>query len=256
MESATVRFDERPSGIIQLTLSRSNKRNALNHALLTSLQDQLQRVLARADVRVLILSAEPPVFCAGMDLIEASDAMVGPQLAGLIEKILIQLYDAPWVTIASIQGAAMAGGAGLVSACDFVLAAEGTKIGYPEVQRGVVASMVMALLRRQIPERQAKELLLLGDPIDAQQALAMGLVNRVVPGDRLVSETQALAVQLLRSSPQALAETKRLFRELWPSDFSQDVHRCHDHHLHVRTLPDFHEGLEAFAQKRSPRWNP
>ena len=117
--------------------------------------------------------------------------------ARLVARLLRAVYQVPQVTIAAVHGAAIAGGAGLMSACDMVVAARDTRIGYPEVKRGLVAALVMTLLRRQVPERDARELLLLGDLISAERAREMGLVNRVVAKGELAHETLVLARKVL-----------------------------------------------------------
>ena len=242
-------------GIVRLTLDRPAKRNALNEAMLDGLQNALEQWKQTGDVRVLILQGNDPAFCSGMDLNEASDPVKGPILATKIGQVLDALTAAPFVTIASVHGAVMAGGAGLATACDFILAADDAKIGYPEVLRGLTASMVMTLLRRQLPERWIRELLLLGDPVDAVRAREMGLVNWVVPTSERETETRKVADRLLRCAPGAVAETKKLLGELWHHTIPQDLARAIHHHLLVREAGEFAEGLAAFAEKRKPTWD-
>src|SRR5205807_10565833 len=117
--------------------------------------------------------------------------------------------------IAAVHGAAVAGGAGIMSACDFIVAAEKTKIGYPEVRRGLVAGLVMTFLRRQVGERSTRELVLGGELIDAERAREIGLVNRVVARDELMNEAHKFADSILQGAPNAIAQTKRLIEELW-----------------------------------------
>src|SRR5439155_501521 len=136
-----------------------------------------------------------------------------PATAEMVAKALLALSQTPLVTIAAVHGAAVAGGAGLMSACDFVVAAEGTKIGYPEVRRGLVAGLVMTFLRRQIGERNMSELLLGSELISAERAKEIGLVNRVVSQENLMSEAQRFADSVLQGAPGALTQTKRLIEE-------------------------------------------
>ena len=241
-------------GIVRLTLDRPAKRNALNDAMLDGLVEAFEQMQQAGDVRVAILQGNGPAFCSGMDLSEASDPVRGPKLAMKISHVLEAITGAPFVTIASVHGAVMAGGAGLATACDFILAADDAKIGYPEVQRGLTASMVMTLLRRQIPERWIRELLLLGDPVDPVRAQIMGLVNWVVPVADREEESFYAAQRFLRCAPGAVAETKKLLGELWHHTIPQDLSKAIHHHLQVREAGEFAEGLASFAEKRKAKW--
>ena len=141
-----------------------------------------------------------------------------------------------------------------MSACDFVVAAERTKIGYPEVRRGLVAGLVMTLLRRQIGERNMRELLLGSELIDAQRAKEIGLVNRVVTQDDLMSEALKFAESALQGAPGALAKTKRLIEELWWRSVKQDVDLTLKYHMQARESAEAREGIAAFNEKRKPKW--
>jgi methylglutaconyl-CoA hydratase len=153
-----------------------------------------------------------------------------------------------------VHGAAIAGGAGVMSTCDFVVAAAGTKIGYPETKRGLVAGLVMTFLRRQLRERDIRELLLTGDLIEAERAREIGLVNRVVAPNELESETEKLIEAILQNAPGALANSKRLLEELWPTSVREDVERALRHHMEARESAEAKEGITAFLEKRSPNW--
>ena len=141
-----------------------------------------------------------------------------------------------------------------MSACDFVVAAEGTKIGYPEVRRGLVAGLVMTFLRRQIGERNMRELLLGSALIDAQRAKEIGLVNRVVAQDDLMSEAQKFADAVLQGAPGALEQTKRLIEELWWRPVREDVDLALNYHVQARESSEAREGIAAFNEKRRPKW--
>src|SRR5438045_7393486 len=148
-------------------------------------------------------------FCTGLELKEAQDQTRAHATADLVAHVLGALSEARPVTIAAVHGAAVAGGAGIMSACDYVVAAEQTKIGYPETRRGLVAGLVMTFLRRQLRERDIRELLLGGELIDAKRALNMGLLNRVVPGDQVMDEALNFAQSVLQGAPNAVIQTKR-----------------------------------------------
>ena len=172
----------------------------------------------------------------------------------MVAKTLLAISQTRLITVAQIHGAAVAGGAGIMSACDFVVAAERTKIGYPETKRGLVAGLVMTFLRRQLRERDIRELLFTGDLISAERAREIGLVNRVVPPNDLENETQKIVGAILQNAPVALANTKRLIEELWSSTVKEDVERALRHHMEARESAEAREGIAAFLEKRSPNW--
>ncbi|HVD96368.1 MAG TPA: enoyl-CoA hydratase/isomerase family protein, partial [Candidatus Limnocylindria bacterium] len=176
-----------------VTLNRPERRNALTLELLTQLCAAIKVASDEAQERVLILRGAGVAFCTGLDLKEAADQTKAHATAEMVAKTLIAISQTRLITIAAVHGAAVAGGAGIMSACDFVVAAQGAKIGYPEVRRGLVAGLVMTFLRRQVGERNMRELLLGSELIDAARAKEIGLINRVVAPDSLMSEAQGFA---------------------------------------------------------------
>ena len=174
----------------------------------------------------------------------------------LVARTLEAVSCARPVTIAAVHGAAIAGGAGLMSACDLVVASEETKIGYPEVRRGLVAALVMTFMRRQMHERHVRELLVLAEPIDAARARDMGLVNRVVPTGAAFDEALKLAHLVLKGAPGALAHSRAMLRELWPRTIQQDLAWALEHHKTARASAESLEGIAAFNEKRLPKWDP
>lgn len=245
----------RDGPVATATLNRPDKRNALNVALLQQLCAALAAAEADPASRVLILRGAGTVFCAGLDLTEAAAAEQAQVSAEWLGRALGALSSTRLVTIAAVQGAAIAGGAGLMSACDFAVATHDAKFGYPEVRRGLVPAFIMTFLRRQLRERDARELLLLGKLFDASHAQAIGLINRVVADSAaLETEIRVLTSSLLQAAPDALAETKRLLAQLWPVPLAEDLQRAHDYHLSGRNSPEAKEGIAAFHEKRPPRW--
>src|SRR5689334_6865755 len=186
MHSSLITTEQREEGITILTLNRPAKRNALSADLMEACSEAFESLSQDQTQRVIILRGEGPVFCAGLDLEEAFLPENAERTARLVARVLRAVYQVPQVTIAAVQGAAIAGGAGLMSACDLVVATPETRIGYTEVRRGLVAALVMTLLHRQVRERDARELLLLGDLIFAERAKEMGLVSRVVTQEKLM----------------------------------------------------------------------
>src|SRR5437660_2382423 len=240
--------------ITVLTLNRPERRNALTIELLTELTAEIEAASADEQQRVLILRGAGAAFCTGLDLKEAADPKKAHATAEMVAKTLITLSQTRLITIAAVHGAAVAGGAGIMSACDFVVAAERTKIGYPEVRRGLVAGLVMTFLRRQVGERIMRELVLGSELIDAKRALEIGLVNRVVAKDDLMSEAQKFADSVLQGAPNALTQTKKLIEELWSSSVKEDVDLALKHHMQARESAEAREGIAAFNEKRPPKW--
>src|SRR5881394_4066826 len=237
-----------------VTLNRPERRNALTLELLTELCAAINVASEQPEQRVLILRGAGAAFCTGLDLKEAADSTKAHATAEMVANTLVVISQTRLVTIAVVHGAAVAGGAGIMSACDFVVAAERTKIGYPEVRRGLVAGLVMTFLRRQVGERNMRELVLGGELIDAERAREIGLVNRVVAPDQLMIEAQKFADSVLQGAPNALTQTKRLIEELWSTSVGEDVDLALKHHMRARESAEAREGIAAFNEKRKPNW--
>lgn len=240
--------------VVILTLNRPERRNALTIELMTELAAALDAASANPQKRVLVLRGAGQAFCAGLDLQETTVVEKAHRSAEMVAKTLLAISQTRLITIAQIHGAAVAGGAGLMSACDFVVAASRTKIGYPETKRGLVAGLVMTFLRRQLRERDIRELLFTGALISAERAHEIGLVNRVVSPNDLENETQKIVEAVLHNAPGALASTKRLIEELWSSSVQEDVATALRHHMEARESAEAKEGIAAFLEKRSPNW--
>src|SRR5437870_1587209 len=250
-----VLIEKQSPQITVVTLNRSERRNSLTIELLNELIAAIKMASDQPEQRVLILRGAGAAFCTGLDLKEAADQSKAQATAEMVAKTLITLAETRLVTIAAVHGAAVAGGAGIMSACDFVVAAEKTKIGYPEVRRGLVAGLVMTFLRRQVGERNMRELLLGSELINAERAQEIGLVNRVVSPNELMSEAQKFADSVLQGAPNALAQTKRLIEELWSSSVKEDVDLTLKHHMQARESAEAREGIAAFNEKRKPNWS-
>src|SRR5262249_5483960 len=219
MSEELVRYEFRPPAAV-LTLNRPDRRNALSRGLIGAIDEAVGRAEADPTVRVLILTGAGNVFCAGMDLAELQESLAaGTQTSPVWDDALRlaraydRLYTLSKPSIAAVNGAAVAGGAGLVSGCDPALAAPGAEFGYPEVRRGLVAAMVMPHLMRHVGERAARYLLLTGELIDAAEAARVGFINAVVPAEQLMERALAWARSLAEGGPQALARTRELVRQ-------------------------------------------
>ena len=251
---SVVLVEKQTAQITLVTLNRPERRNALTIELMTDLISAIEEAAADPKQRILILRGAGKAFCTGLDLEAAADSSKAHATAETVARMLLALAETRLITIATVHGAAVAGGAGIMSACDFVIAAERTKIGYPEVRRGLVAGLVMTFLRRQLRERDLRELLLASELIDAKRAQEIGLVNRVVPPGELEATAQTVATAILQGAPGAVANSKRLMEELWSSSVADDVALALRHHMEARESEEAKEGIAAFLEKRPPKW--
>jgi len=248
-----VLIEKQTPQITVLTLNRPERRNALTIELMNELATAVENAGADPAQRILILRGAGKAFCTGLDLQEA--AVKDPHhTAKAAANLFLVLSETRLVTIAVVHGAAVAGGAGIMSACDFVIAAERTKIGYPEVRRGLVAGLVMTFLRRQLRERDLREILLASELFEADRAREIGLVNRIVPVGELETETQKIVASVLQGAPSAISNSKRLLEELWSTSVREDIERALKHHLEARESPEAKEGVAAYNEKRPPNW--
>lgn len=252
---------ERKGPAAVVTLNRPEKRNALNRDLIAQAKTAFERAVGDDSVRCVIVTGAGPVFCAGMDLAELQAAIESPsddspvwEDALRLAELYDQIYTLPKPTIAAVNGAAVAGGAGLVSVCDLAIATPEAKFGYPEVRRGLVAAMVMPHLLRHVGERMARYLLLTGELIDVEQAKDAGLINEVVPADSLMERAQQLAQQIALGGPLAIAKTKELLRQF--SHQAASVEQAAQASAAPRLSEECREGLRAFFEKRPVPWAP
>jgi methylglutaconyl-CoA hydratase len=236
-----------------LTLSRPENRNALNIELIEALDAAVHAAEAQPTTRAIILCGAGAVFCAGLDLHEAADASIAHRSAESLAKLYRSLYHSPLVTIAAAHGSAYGGGAGLIAACDLAILTDDIKLGYPEVRRGLVPALVMCLLRRKISGRDLRQLLLLGETVDAAEAMRIGLANRVVPAESLMNLAMEMATQICLSAPGAIARTKSLIGEL--ENLDADIETALRSHVAARSSEEAAEGMAAFREKRLPRWS-
>ncbi|MGH9587272.1 MAG: enoyl-CoA hydratase/isomerase family protein [Acidobacteriaceae bacterium] len=250
---------EAEGGVALITLNRPEKRNALNAVMIREILYALRAAEEDAGCGVVLLTGAGGAFCAGMDL---------AYLEGLNEKspdehradteqiagLLRTLYDLSKPTIAAVNGAAVAGGMGLATVCDFTLAVPEAKFGYTEVRIGFIPAVVSAFLRNQVGEKRARDLLLTGRLIGAEEAERMGLVTRVVAAVELMQEARGLAAKLLENSPQAMRATKRLLGGHARVQLDAEIEAAIAANVAARETGDFREGVRAFLEKRKPRW--
>lgn len=242
------------TGILRITLDRPERRNALDRALVQGLKDSLAQAGEDDRVRVIALAGAGPDFCAGADLRELEEAVrEGPE-ASLAEAqalgdlfVLIRRIEKP--VVALVHGRALAGGAGLATACDLVLATADAKFGYPEVRLGFVPAMVMAILRRSVGEKRAFELVALGNPFDAADACRQGLVNRVFPANTFDREAGLFLEELASRSASALALSKRLLYQIEGASFEAAIRAGAQVNVIARLTDDCREGVRRFLER-------
>ncbi len=247
------------AALATITLNRPEKRNAISFELISDLMRALDGV-ARSSARVLIITGAGKAFCSGMDL-ENLKALIGRSPEQNLEdsrtmlRLFRTIYEFPKVTIAAVNGAAIAGGTGLALLCDFTLAVPEAKFGYTEVKIGFVPAIVSTFLLRQVGEKQARDLLLTGRIFDAQEALRLGLINEIVEPDKLMDRAHELAAHLLENSPMSLGCTKRLLTEHARFELDAQIESAVRENAAIRQTADFREGVTSFVEKRKPRWS-
>src|SRR5881394_811748 len=242
-------------GVARITLNRPAKRNALNDDLIAGLKAVMRRAQEDDEVSVILLTGAGSDFCSGADLAalqKISNASVEENLedAAALMELFMLMRSTRQPVIAAVRGRALAGGCGLASACDLVLAARSSRFGYPEVKIGFVPAMVMAILRRNVGEKRAFELLTLGGEIDADAAVAMGLANRVMDDEAFDDEVAAFVDQFAKVSSSAVALTKKLLYQIDAMNFEVALRCGVDTNVTARLTKDCKQGIERFLRKR------
>jgi enoyl-CoA hydratase/carnithine racemase len=256
LETPYVLFDVMED-VATITLNRPEKRNALSRGLLRELEAILDGIPAEPRIRVVIVASKGTVFCSGHDLSE----MIGCSEEGYRDlfahcsRVMMRLRRLPQPVIARVQGVATAAGCQLVAACDLAVAADNATFATPGVKIGLFCTTPMVPLVRAIPAKPALEMLLTGEAISAERALELGLVNRVVPAEKL-DETVQLFVDLIRrSSPAIIQLGKAAFYDQKNLDEATAYDRATQVMVDNAMLPDSQEGIQAFLQKRTPKWS-
>ena len=241
-------------GIARITLNRPEKRNALNDALIAGVKDALKKAAGDERVKAVVISGAGKDFCSGADL-SALQKIAGASVADNSEdaRSLLELFllirQLPVPVIAAVNGRALAGGCGLASACDLVLASTSARFGYPEVRIGFVPAMVMAILRRNVSEKRAFELITRGDEFSAQQAKEFGFVNQVFDDETFAVDVEAYAKKFEGLSKQAVALTKTLLYQIDGLAFPEALETGADVNVIARMSEDCQKGIAKFLQK-------
>ena len=246
------------AGITTVTLNRPSKRNAVSLQLIEELTAALDEV-ENSPAQVLILTGAGKAFCAGMDLDELKSLLGkthdenvrdSTRMAGIFRRI----YDFPKPTIAAVNGAAIAGGTGFATMCDFTIAVPDAKFGYTEVRIGFMPAIVSSFLVWQVGHKIARDLLLSARQFDAAEAYRIGLVNEVVEPERLMTRARELAGDLLQNSPSSMRATKKLINSFIGSQLDEQIAQGIEDNARARATEDFREGISSFLERRKPRW--
>jgi methylglutaconyl-CoA hydratase len=247
------------SRVATITFNRPDKRNALSLQMLDEIVSALDEI-ERSDSLVVVLTGAGKAFCAGMDL-EELRSLTSKSHENNIEdsrrmaRFFRRLYDFPRPTIAAVNGAAIAGGTGIATMCDFTLAVPEAKFGYTEVRIGFVPALVSSVLVWQVGHKIARDLLLTGRLFDAAEAHRYGLVNEIVAAEPLKERARELASQLMENSPSSVRQTKRLVNGFIADVLDRQIAQAIEDNAAIRQTADFREGIASFLEKRKPHWS-
>jgi methylglutaconyl-CoA hydratase len=244
--------------VATLTLNRPEKRNAISFELLEEFLAALDEVEKSAS-DVLIITGSGKAFCAGLDLEELKSLLGKTHAENLadserIARVFRRLYDFPKPTIAAVNGAAIAGGTGIATMCDFTLSVPEAKFGYTEVRIGFIPAVVSSILVWQVGHKTARDLLISGRLFDAAEAHKIGLVNEVVPAEQLMPRVREFSNLLLENSPASMRATKKLINGFIAQDLNRQFADSIEQNAQARTTADFREGVTSFLEKRKPHW--
>ncbi|MCU1310373.1 MAG: enoyl-CoA hydratase [Candidatus Angelobacter sp.] len=245
--------------IATITFNRPEKRNAVSFELVQDLMRALEEI-EKSSSQVVIMTGAGKAFCAGLDL-EDLKGLVGKtheqnvQDSATMAQMFRTIYDFPKPTIAAVNGAAIAGGTGIATMCDFTLAVPEAKFGYTEVRIGFVPAIVSSFLVMQVGHKIARDLLMTARLFDAAEAHRYGLVNEIVQPENLMPRAQELAKLLLENSPSSVRATKALINGFIKAQLDSQVAAAIEDNARIRSTADFREGISSFLEKRKPVWS-
>ena len=256
-ETSSILLRDDADGIATLTLNRPDQRNALSVGLMNALEQALDQIAGDASVRIVILAAAGPAFCAGHDLREVRADPRREAYEALFaqcSRLMLKLVRLAQPVIAQVHGVATAAGCQLVASCDLAVAAHDARFATPGVNIGLFCSTPMVALSRNVARKQAMEMLLTGDMIPADRAREIGLINRVVPAAELAAATREFARQIAGKSPLTLAIGKEAFYK--QAELDLDAAYAYASEVMTRNMlaRDAREGIDAFLAKRAPQW--
>lgn len=240
--------------VARITLDRPDKRNALDGEMVGEIKDALRRAARDEGARVVLLTGAGKDFCSGADLaalrlISEATVMENVSDARSLGELFVEMRRHPRPIIAAVRGRALAGGCGLATACDIILAAESAEFGYPEVNIGFIPAMVMAILRRSVSEKRAFELITRGEIITARAAADFGVINRVIADDAFDGEVQAYVAQMCAKSASAIGLAKNLLYHMDAMTFETAIEAGVQSNAITRMTEDCKRGVERFLKK-------
>ena len=254
-------IEKSPRGdLVTITLNRPERKNALNQQLVVELTEAIEEISDDETVRIIVLTGAGDVFSAGADL-KALEAMQSASYGDNLDDsqrladLFLAIRRCPQPVIARVNGHAIAGGFGLVSACDFSVADERARFGFTEVRIGFIPAIVMAFLRYRLTDLHLRNVLLRGVLLTAREAQSIGLINRIVDTERLDEAVRTLADEIVReTSPQAVAATKRMLFEIQRSSHDEGLAIAVERNAQMRNMPDCQAGIRAFLNREDPPW--
>jgi methylglutaconyl-CoA hydratase len=251
---------ETKGSVARVDLNRPKIHNAFNEVMLAELVEAFKEIAGREEIRAVVLTGRGKSFCAGADLRwmgKMVDYSFEENLAdsNVLADCMHRLYTLPQPTICRVNGAAIGGGMGLVAACDIVIAADHARFSLSEVKIGLVPACISPFVLKRAGEATCRELFLTGERISAERALAVRLVNQVVPADRLDEAVEARIGQLLSSGPKAIATCKELIRKVPGMSLEDAGPYTAEVIARLRISDEGQEGIQAFLEKRKPAWN-
>lgn len=244
-------------GVGTITLNRPDQKNRLDPAAMQSIIAHINTAAADASVRSIVLTGTGTTFCAGADLLAAVNAEEGGFTGSgpeLLATVLTTMLDCPKPIIAKVQGHVAGGGNGLIAACDLAVASADARFAFSEVRVGVAPSVISVVCLAVMHRRDAQELLLTGERVDAERALRAGLLTQVVPADALDAAVSALTEQIRAGGPEAVANTKELLRRVPTMDRTDAFAWTAEKSAALFGSEEAREGMTAFLQKRPPSW--
>ncbi len=258
--SNTLAIAEPSRYIAQITMSRPDVRNAFNDEMITELTQAFTQLGARDDVRCIVLAAQGPAFCAGADLNwmrKMADYSTDENLADAakLAEMLRVMYECPKPTVARVQGDVVAGGMGLVAACDIAVSTDSANFCLSEVRLGLIPATISPYVIRAMGARAAHRYFLTAERFNALEALRIGFVHEVVPADQLDLKVGEITAALCSASPNAVKMCKKLVQEVAGSEMSQRlIAQTVAGIADIRSSAQGKEGVSSFLQKRKPSW--
>ena len=242
-------------GVARITLNRPEKRNALDGELVAELKAAFSASAADPGCRVALLTGAGTDFCSGADLANMEKTAQNSVLDNLADArstadLFLMMRNHPRPVVAAVQGRALAGGCGIATACDIILAGQSAQFGYPEVNIGFVPAMVMAILRRSVSEKAALELVVTGEPVSAARAHELGLVHRVFADQQFAAEVEGYVAKLAGKSASAVMLSKRLLYNMDSMSFEAALQAGVEINAIARQTEDCRKGVEKFLKKK------